>query len=206
MTWFAALTLVAVMLPLAAMPSSSVALVVARAAGSGIASGMAAAAGIVAGDLVFIALALLGMSALADVLGGFFVILKYCAGAYLIWLGMGLLRPSGSEPRTLPPVSRTTLAADFFAGLFLTLGDIKAILFYASLFPAILDMGALSAWDIAVIGGITIISVGGVKLGYVIFAERITAGLKEKVWAGEAPRRLGGVLLTGCGAVLIARA
>lgn len=96
MNIFEALTLFVVMLPLAAMPSSSVALVVARSVGGSRLNGAFSALGIVAGDLIFVAMALVGMSVLAESLGALFAIVKYCAGAYLVWLGWGLLRSKPS--------------------------------------------------------------------------------------------------------------
>lgn len=66
MSLLEALTLFLVMLPLAAMPSSSVALVVAKSVSSGRLSGSFSALGIVAGDLAFVAMALAGMSVLAE--------------------------------------------------------------------------------------------------------------------------------------------
>lgn len=200
-----ALMLVLVMLPLAAMPSSSVALVVARSIGAGRLSGAFSALGIVAGDLVFVAMALIGMNALAEWLGGFFSVVKYCGGAYLVWLGISLVR-SKSPPavrHTAKPAS--SFAADFLAGLFLTLGDIKAIFFYASLFPALVDMESIGLRDISLIVAITVVTLGGVKLAYAIFASAVVAKLRGAV-SPEAPRKLGGALMIGCGSVLIAKA
>lgn len=200
-----ALTLFLVMLPLAAMPSTSVALVVARSVSAGRVSGVFSALGIVAGDLVFVAIALIGMSVLAEWLGAFFSVIKYCGGAYLIWLGICLLKS-----KSLPTVQGTTkrassFAADFLAGLFLTLGDVKAILFYAGLFPTLVDMEGIGMWDISLITAITAVTVGGVKLGYAIFASKIVERLRGRVISG-APRKFGGVLIIGCGSVLIAKA
>ena len=65
MSLFATLTLFAIMIVLAALPSCSVALVVTRAATLGIRNGAAVTAGIVMGDLIFVTLAILGMSTLA---------------------------------------------------------------------------------------------------------------------------------------------
>ena len=97
--------LFAVMVPLAAMPSSSVALVVTRSVSSGRISGVFSALGIVAGDLVFVAMALLGMVVLAEQLGAFFVLMKYCGGAYLIYLGVQLMRSRPSM--TVSPAKPT---------------------------------------------------------------------------------------------------
>lgn len=198
-----ALTLLLVMLPLAAMPSSSVALVLARSVSAGRVSGAFCALGIVAGDLVFIAMALVGMSIVAEWLGAFFSVVKYCAGTYLIWLGFRLLKPKPTT--TAPGANRaSSFAADFSAGLLLTLGDVKAILFYASLFPTVVDMESIGPWDIALIATITAATVGGVKLAYAIFASTIVDSLRGRV-ASEAPRRLGGALMIGCGSTLIAK-
>lgn len=199
-----ALSLMLVMLPLAAMPSASVALVVARSVGGGRVSGLFAVLGVVLGDVLFVAMALIGMSVLADWLGAFFSVIKYCAGGYLIWLGIGLLR---CKPRVAVGGTRhraSSLAGDFLAGLFLTLGDVKAILFYASLFPALVDMEGLGAWEIVLLTGITVITVGGVKLVYALFASELVDKVRGAV-ASETPRRLGGVLMMGCGSALIVK-
>lgn len=163
------LTLVA----LAALPSTSVVLVAIRASTSGFRHGAAVAAGIVAGDLLFVLLAVLGMTALAELLGAFFVVLRYLAAAYLVWFGVSLLRAANTRTNTLSISGRMSLKADFMAGLLVTLGDIKAIFFYASLFPAFLDMRTLSTTDISMVLIITVIAVGGVKLLYAALAGRL---------------------------------
>jgi threonine/homoserine/homoserine lactone efflux protein len=80
------------MAALALFPSASVVLVVARSSSAGFPNGSAVAAGIVVGDLVFVFLAVLGMAVLSEVAGSFFLILRYLAGAYLIWFGISLMR------------------------------------------------------------------------------------------------------------------
>lgn len=205
MNLFEALILLVIMLPLAAMPSSSVALVVVRSASAGRLSGVASVLGIVVGDLIFVAIALLGMSLLAEWLGAFFTLVKYCGGAYLIWLGFCLYKtkPFHSFPLTRNPAA--SLVLDFTAGLFLTLGDVKAILFYASLFPALIVMENLVLWDMMLIMLITAVTVGGVKLVYVLFASTLVAKLRGRI-SSSVPQKLGGALMIGCGSLLIAKA
>lgn len=202
---FEALALIAVMIPLAAMPSSSVALVVARSVSSGRINGAFAALGIVAGDLVFIAMALLGMAVLAEQLGALFAVLKYVGGAYLIYLGINLLRSRPSLLVNRDKPSHTTLLADFLAGFVLTLGDVKAIFFYASLFPALIDVEQVGLREFSIIVAVTSLAVGGVKLVYVAFASQIAGHLRSKV-SSAVPRNLGGVLMIGCGSALITKA
>ncbi len=193
-----------VMTVLALVPSTSVALVVARSSTAGFLNGGAVSAGIVAGDLVFVFFALLGMTALAEVMGSLFLILEYLAGAYLIWLGIGLLRSKPSPLAESSDRSKSTLFASFLSGLFLTLGDVKAIFFYASLFPAFVDMATLKTSDIAIIVVSTIVSVGGVKLGYAYSAMRVVAftrGFK----AERAVKVTAGGFMVGAGAYLMAK-
>lgn len=198
-----ALVLFATMLGLAALPSTSVALVVTRSATAGLRHGIAVALGIVLGDLAFVAAALLGLAALAEVLGGLFSLVKLFGGLYLIWLGARMLfgRRAGSGQSARPP-SASSLLRSVAAGLFLTLGDLKAILFYASLFPLFVDIHRLDLGDLILIILITVLSVGGVKLLYALAAHRVAARVR-----GARLRRVAeagaGALLVGAGGYLI---
>lgn len=192
------------MLLLAAVPSTSVALVVTRSATRGVANGAAVAGGIVLGDLLFVALALGGMSLLAEAMGAFFAIFRYLGGAYLIWIGIQLLR-SRALPIAETPVERpASLLASIASGFFLTLGDIKAILFYASLLPAFIDMHTLGLTTVCSIIVITIVTVGGVKLIYAVMARALVAkwvSVRQQRWL----RTTTGGLMLGCGSYLIAK-
>ena len=190
---FEILVLFMIMAALALTPSASVALVVTRTSTGGLPSGGAVAAGIVLGDLVFVGLAILGMTALAEAMGGLFLVMRYLAAAYLIWFGIGLLRSQPARPAASSSRSASTLSASFLSGLFLTLGDIKAIFFYASLFPAFVDLTAIGATDIAIIVALTVVAVGGVKLGYAYFASQIISAV-----VGSRAARVARIATGGC--------
>lgn len=197
--------LFAVMTVLALVPSTSVALVVARSSTAGFLNGGAVAAGIVVGDLIFVYLAVLGMAALAEAMGGVFLVLRYLAGAYLIWFGISLVRSKRSSKLEAPGSSASTLSASFLSGLVLTLGDVKAILFYASLFPAFVDLATITASDIAIIVVLTVVAVGGVKLGYAYSATRIVS-LARGFKGERAVKITAGGFMVGAGAYLMAKA
>ena len=193
------------MVMLALIPSASVALVVARSSTAGFWNGAAVAAGIVVGDLVFVLLAVLGMSMLAEVLGGLFLLLRYAASAYLIGVGLSLLMRQRSTPKATSERGVSTLSVSFFSGLALTLGDTKAILFYASLFPAFVDLAAISSLDIAIIIGVTVVAVGGVKLGYVYAAGNVFS-FAVNVKVERTIKRIAGSLMILAGIYLMATA
>jgi len=154
------IVLFGVMVLLAAMPSTSVALVVTRSATLGIGNGIAVAAGTVLGDLVFITLAILGLTVVAETMGSLFMMIKYLGALYLLWFGYSLLMANGATKKVVNETGgKSTIPASFLAGFFLTLGDVKAIVFYASLFPAFIDLPALTVADMLVIGGCSIFCV-----------------------------------------------
>lgn len=190
------------MVTLALLPSASVALVVARSASHGVRDGIAAAMGIVAGDLIFVICALLGMTVLAATIGDFFSILKYAGGAYLIWMGLKLLRSPLPASVRLQTPGRTTLLSSFSAGLLLTLGDMKAIFFYASLFPALTNPARLSATEITAIILTTMVTVGGVKVAYACAASGIVRRLKGNTHARHT-QNLAGSLMIGAGSYVL---
>jgi len=204
MSLFDISALVIIMITLAAMPSTSVALVVARSATMNLANGVAVSMGIVLGDLIFVGLALLGLTALSELMGGFFLAVKVAAGVYLIWFGINLIRSRTINLTCKHSGTGGGLPASFLAGLFVTLGDVKAIIFYASLFPAFVDISALMLPDIAVILFVTVATVGGVKLAYAFAATKVMA-MSKKLGAGNKIRLASGALMVGAGTYLIAR-
>ncbi len=204
MTPLAALSFFAIMLALAAMPSASVTLVVARSVSHGLKNGIAVALGIVIGDLFFVAFAILGMSVLATTFGSVFSVFKYIGGAYLVWLGFNLLKTNDFAQAPSDDSRRSTLLASFASGLFLTLGDLKAILFYASLFPTLMDLSSLTAVDIVIIVVVTILAVGGVKVIYAFTAGAIVTRLRSQ--RARQTQKIAGGLMVGTGAYLIIKA
>jgi threonine/homoserine/homoserine lactone efflux protein len=206
MTFVESIILFGIMISLAALPGSSVALVVARSATLGPANGIAAGIGIVLGDLLFVALAIAGLAVAAETLGSFFVVVKFIGGFYLIWLGTKLLTSSFVTLQISSNTNQSgSLVASLIAGIALTLGDIKAILFYASLFPLFVDLAAIGPRDISVIVVITIISVGGVKVAYALLGAKIASIASRHQFTGLYQKTIGGVMI-GTGIYLIFKA
>jgi threonine/homoserine/homoserine lactone efflux protein len=75
------------MIVLAFIPSVSALVVSARSAASGFTHGVFTTIGIVAGDIIFIILAIYGLSVLAEFMGSRFSLIKYTGSAYLNMAG-----------------------------------------------------------------------------------------------------------------------
>jgi threonine/homoserine/homoserine lactone efflux protein len=68
--------------------------------------------------------------------------------------------------------NRTSRLSSFVAGLLITLGDQKAVLFYLGFLPAFLDLSVFTTSDIVLVVAVTVVAVGGVKLAYAYAAEQ----------------------------------
>lgn len=195
------LTLFATIFVLALMPSASAMIVAARSAASGFLQGVMATLGILTGDILFILFAVLGLAMLAETLGSLFVVVKYLGGAYLVVLGIMLMR---ARPAVAPGEagSETTLLSSFLAGLSITLADQKAILFYFGFFPAFIDMSALSVADVLLIIGITAVALGGAKLVYAYLAVRV-GRVMNMAGVATTLNRLAGLIVMGVGVYVL---
>ena len=191
---------------LAAIPSASLALVIARSITLGASHGIAVGVGIVIGDLIFVGLVMLGLTVAAEAMGGMFLVVKYLGALYLFWLGLSLLRAKDSSSFNIDQAStRGSFVASFFAGLFLTLGDIKAIFFYLSLLPMFIDLTALHLADVLTVIAVTIVAVGGIKVLYAIFAHRVVSSKRGKRFT-MLSRKAAGAALIGAASYLVVKA
>ncbi|MGD1861994.1 MAG: LysE family translocator [Leptolyngbyaceae cyanobacterium] len=196
------LALFMILLTLAAIPSTSVALVVTRSATSGLLHGTAVSIGIVLGDLIFALLAILGLTALSELMGTLFLLIRYTAGVYLIWFGINLIRSRNQTIKLKRSPSTSGLLTSFLTGLLVTLGDVKAIFFYASLFPTFLELSTLGYAEIAWVLGVIIVAVGGVKLTYAVLAKK-AATIARRCSIAKQAKVASGSLMIGSGTYLI---
>jgi len=201
MTLMSALALAGAMTLLAASPGPGVFAVTARALASGFTHGALLALGCVLGDLVFLLMAVYGLSALASVMGEVFIAVKYLGGAYLIYLGVQILR-SSAKGRNIQGSKESALSASFVSGFFITLGNPKVILFYLSFLPTFMNLQALSGADVVLVATIVSVVLGTVLCAYAWMAHRAKALFtspkalrRMDVGAGSAMVGAGGFLL-----------
>ncbi|MBX3179535.1 MAG: LysE family translocator [Candidatus Hydrogenedentes bacterium] len=189
---------------LAAVPGASVIAVSARAAAGGFRHGLYTALGVTAGDLVFLITAFVGLSAVSNVLGEAGAAwLSLACGAYLIVLGGLLLRP---PPKFAPEqgIPGGGAAASFLLGLAITLGDQKAVLFYAGFLPAFVDVHVLTRWDCALIAVAILTPLTLVKLLYAAAASR--AGVRVSPRLAGRLGKVASCVLVAVGVWLVVRA
>ncbi len=188
---------------LAFTPGPGVFVIVARSMAGGFRSGVFTTAGIVSGDYVFIVISLLGMAALAETLGGMFLVVKVLAAGYLLWLGiqMILAKPEIDEIQKAESRSRW---ADFLAGFGVTMSNPKAIGFYAGIFPAYLDMDNLTVSRLVIVVGMITLLLTAAMLAY-SFAASQTRLLIHNPRTLRIMNLLSGLLLIASAGLLVFR-
>ncbi len=189
------------MLVLASIPSISVLTVCARTVSFGYAHGVMVTLGIVSADIVFIVIAILGLSLLVQALGEYFLLIQIVAGLYLVWLGLALMRVRAIEAGPLAQ-NDASLASSYLAGLMITLPDQKALLFYLGFFPAFVNRHSLGVIDGLVMVGLAALAVGIPKLVYAYLANHMRLHLSAHS-AVPYIYRLAGLLLLLVGYYLI---
>ena len=188
---------------LALSPGPGLATIVSRALASGPIAGLAVTGGLVLADFFFMAVAMVGLTAIAAAIGPLFQIVKYAGAAYLVWLGCKAFRASAS-PLTIKPRSGKGAVKDVGLGFLVTLGNPKAILFYSALLPTFLDMSAIKPTDFLVLAGIVVVVSYLVYGGYIFLAER-SRRLLASSKASRLFNRLTGSILVGAGVAVAAR-
>jgi threonine/homoserine/homoserine lactone efflux protein len=200
MTFSNIIALFGSMVILAAIPSVSVLAVTTRSATFGFLHGVFTSIGIVTGDIIFILIAIGGLSLLAAKMGSLFFLVKYLGAAYLIFLGVGLCR---SKPKDVESgtIAQSSLWSSFLTGLLITLADQKATLFYLGFFPAFLDISKITLVDMGIIIAIAIVAVGGVKVVYALIADRARLLIRSNF--ARRLNLLAGIVMIGVGLFLL---
>lgn len=106
-----------------------------RAASQGFRAGSAAALGIGLGTFVHILAAAFGLSALLATSATAFTVIKLLGAAYLIWVGIGLLRSKAKTPGELGTLQAAPLRSIFWQGFWTNVLNPKVALFFLAFVP-----------------------------------------------------------------------
>jgi leucine efflux protein len=165
----------------------------------GIAGGLAATFGIIAGDQVLLWAAVAGVATLLVTYPAAFHAVQWLGAAYLAWLGLRMLlaKPGAKPVLNIQPRHYFRQAA------LITLLNPKAIVFYMAFFPLFVDparhQGALTF-------GVMAATIAALTFAYGLVAVLLTHFLAERMRAnpllGRILEKLAGVFLIGFGVKL----
>jgi len=177
-------------------PGQDMILVMSRSIAQGAGAGVATAAGVSVGLVGHTLLATLGLGALLRTSEWLFVVLKLVGAAYLVWLGVQMLRTRAHEiaPAAGAPRSLWRL---FFDGALSNVSNPKIAVFYFAFLPQFVQPGAAQPTLAVFVLGLVFAALTFLVKGPVGLAAGLLSG-----WLRARPKVLTGLYRTS-GAVLI---
>jgi threonine/homoserine/homoserine lactone efflux protein len=182
----------------AASPGPGIAAIVARVLGRGMNGAVAFTAGVALGDVVWLTVAILGLAVVAQSFHGVFLAIKYAGVAYLLYLAWKLWTAPVQSHDVAADASDARPARHFLAGMAVTLGNPKVMVFYLALLPSIIDLT-----HVTIAGWLALSSVALTVLAIVFGAYVTLAARTRRLFTSPRAMRL---VNRGTGAVMASAA
>jgi threonine/homoserine/homoserine lactone efflux protein len=183
-------------------PGQDMVLVMSRSIGQGPRAGIATAAGVSVGLVGHTLLATLGLGALLHASELLFQVLKLAGAAYLVYLGVRLLRAATPQHHFHPAAARS-LPRLFLEGSLSNLSNPKVVLFYFAFLPQFVSASAPQPTLPLFILGIAFAALTFVVKGPIGYgAGALSAWLRARPAVVAWVNRASGAVLIGLGARL----
>jgi threonine/homoserine/homoserine lactone efflux protein len=163
------LAFVAACIALALLPGPVVTLVIANGLRHGTRAALTNIAGVQAGLAIVIGILAIGLTSLMATMGYWFDWVRFAGAAYLVWLGIKLIRVpiAGVEAQAPPP-----RGGFFLQGLLVALSNPKLLVFFGAFIPQFMDMNQDHLSQVAVLGVTFMIIAGITDAIYALLAGR----------------------------------
>jgi threonine/homoserine/homoserine lactone efflux protein len=185
-------------------PGPGIAAIVGRVLGRGRDGAVAFVTGMAIGDVVWLSLAVAGLAVLAETFQEVFTVVKYAGAAYLLYLAVKMWT-APSAARSLEPVAtRESRSKLFLAGLAVTMGNPKTMVFYLALLPNLVDLARVDMLAYAELAVVTLAVLALVFGFYIVLALRARA-LITSPRAVRLVNRGSGVIMAGAAVAIASR-
>ena len=188
----------------AAIPGPGVTALVARALGTGFRSALFMSLGLVLGDLTYLTAVVLGLAIVAQTFGMVFLVIKWAGVAYLAYLAWTFWTSGITAENIEARKAKGGFFASFMAGLTVTLGNPKTMIFYLAITPTIVDLKTITLADYGILALLTIIVLLVVLVPYLALAAKARWFLKTPR-ALKALNRTAATFMAGAAAAIAAR-
>jgi threonine/homoserine/homoserine lactone efflux protein len=162
---------IAACLALALLPGPIVTLLIANGLRHGTRSALINILGVQAGLAIVIGIVAVGLTSLMATMGYWFDWVRFAGAAYLVWLGIKLIRSpvEGISSDAPPPPPR---GGFFLQGFLVALSNPKLLVFFGAFLPQFMDMSRDHVSQVTVLG-ITFMVIAGMTDGiYALLAGR----------------------------------
>lgn len=187
----------------AGSPGPSVAALVSRVLANGIRDVLPFLAALWLGEALWLTLTVAGLAVVAQAFGTAFLVLKYLGVAYLLLLAWRMWHaPVGQAPEA--PAGRGHPWRMFVAGLSVSLGNPKNMMFYLALLPTLVDLGRVGPAGWAELVGTMLLVLAAVDLSWAVAARQA----RRLLTSGRGMRfanRLSASMMAGAAAAVAAR-
>jgi threonine/homoserine/homoserine lactone efflux protein len=178
--------------------------VLSRSVGQSRAAGLASALGLCLGGVILAVATALGLAKVFTTFDWLVVALQYAGSAYLIWLGLGMIRGARDEVRLDVPKGasgRRTLLSIVWQGVLVEVLNPKTVLFFALFLPPFVafDAGQVAGANITlqllILGSLVPLTAVPCDLAVAMMGGAMTKTLDRSRRAREALAWIGGLLL-----------
>jgi threonine/homoserine/homoserine lactone efflux protein len=184
------------------VPGPGVAAIVARALGGGFRGAVPMVVGILIGDLVYLSFAAFGLAVLASYFGAVFTVIRYLSAAYLLVIAWKFWTAKPGSEQIGPKAARHWTQT-LLAGLLLTLGNPKTIVFYLALLPTVVPLDQITPAGFAELAAIVVVVLLIVCFTYAALAAKARDVFRSPPALRRLNRFTGAILALAAGAVII---
>lgn len=187
----------------AGSPGPSIAALVARVLAKGWRDVLPFLAAMWVGEAIWLALAVFGLAVVAQTFHLLFLVIKYLGVAYLLYLAWKMWTAPVAVAEGELPRERSA-GKLFLAGMAVTLGNPKIMLFYMALLPTIIDLHDVSALGWAQLTLTMLVVLVAVDMAWALLAAQARRFLRS-ARAMRAANRTGATIMVGAAAAIAAK-
>ena len=173
----------------------------ARTLAGGRRAGFMAALGIHLGCYVHVLAAVLGLSAILRYVPELYLALKIAGAAYLVWLGLSMLRQRRLLGEAEPPTPEKSTRRALMESMLVEILNPKVALFFIAFLPQFVDpaAGFPVALQLFILGVIVNLAFSSADIVAIFLTDKVMRILKSTGLGTRLARATGGALLIGLG-------
>lgn len=187
----------------AAIPGPDIVAILARALSHGFKNTLALISGILFGHALWTVAAALGLVVLVQTLGSAFVVIKFVAAIYLIYLAWNLWN-SHTEATLSSADNSNDRRSGFISGLLISLSNPKAMIFFGTVMPTVLPIANLTVLQLVLVLFLSTTTMFIVFGAWAAVASRARIAL-QNASSRRALNRGSALALAGAGIAIAAR-
>ena len=177
------------------IPGPTIILVLSYALSQGRKVAVASAAGVAFGDLLAMSASLTGLGALVLTSATLFTVIKWVGAAYLVWMGIGMIRSAGASPLGHTDAPALPAGRIFRNAAMVTALNPKSIVFFVAFVPHFITPDQPLAPQFAILVATFVGLAFFNALAYALLADRLRGTIRKPAVVTGLTRAGGAVLV-----------